>query len=286
MDVQRGDEAAAALKKANPINQPPAEGMQYLLVTVKATNTGDDSKAQDPAIVLDVRPTGDHNTLYSRALAVPPKPFSGSLLPKGSAEGQFVFLVPANEKNLMARVAELLTFDESAYRYVALDEGAKVTPPADMMDMASSDMGKTKDAPAKIGEPVTIEGMQVIVLEVIRGADAAAKIKAANPINQPAPAGQEYVLLHVHVHALAQDAPDKTVKADVTLFKLSGEKSIEYDLPLVVAPEPRLDATLYPGGETEGWIGLSAGEGEKGLVVKVAPLISFSPDAARYVAIP
>lgn len=42
---------------------------------------------------------------------------------------------------------------------------------------------------------------------------------------------------------------------------------------------------LYPGGEAEGWVVVSAPPDEKGLVLNIAPLFSFSDSDARYVGL-
>lgn len=283
--VKRGKEATDLIKAANQFNDPPVEGMEYLVADLKVANIGAKPEAQMPDLGVDIRVTGDRNVLYSRTPAVAPKPFKDKLLPKGESEGQIVFTVPSDEKNLMFRVGELLSFDDATQRYIAIDEGAKLAPPADLASVAMSEAGKTKEAPAKVGDVVTTGAYEVKVLEFVRGEEAAAKIKEANEFNQPAPAGMEFVAIKVHVRALSTEKPDATTNVDSSLFKISGEKNVEYDHPPTVAPEPRLDANLYPGGEAEGWVVLAAATGEKGLVVKMAPLLSFSGDDARYIAL-
>jgi hypothetical protein len=284
-DVVRGEEAAAAIEKANEFNDPPAEGWIYLLATVKITNISTEQKAQDPSFGVDIRVTGERNVLYGRTSLVVPKEIKGDLLPKGSAEGQLAFTAPADEKNLIFRVGELLSFDEDDNRYVAIDAGASVAPAADLLAMTETKVGIAREAPGKLNEPVTSPVYQVTVLEVVRGEDAAAKIKEANQFNDPAPEGQEFLLLRVHVRALAGDGPDKTVNIDSNWFKVTGEKNVVYDRPSTVPPEPSLDATLYPGGEAEGWVVVSAATGEKGLSTIIQPLLSFTDDNTRYVAL-
>jgi hypothetical protein len=184
----------------------------------------------------------------------------------------------------MFQIGDLISFDNSTTRFVAIDDGAKVAPPADLP--SATDVGKSKDAPAKVGEAVTTSSFQATILEVVRGADAVAKIKEANQFNEPAPAGQEFVLIKAHVRILGGESPDTALNVDKTLFKLSGEKNVVYDLTAGVAPEPRLDATLFPGGEVEGWLVLSVAEGEQKLVATVAPLISFTDTDTRYIGLP
>lgn len=75
------------------------------------------------------------------------------------------------------------------------------------------------------------------------------------------------------------------VAIDGNWFKVSGEKNVVYDRPIVVAPPPILDANLYPGGEAEGWVVVSAPPDEKSLVLNIAPLFSFTDLNTRYVAL-
>jgi hypothetical protein len=286
IDVQRGEPANAAIKKANQFNDAPAEGFEYVLATLKVTNISTESKAQDPSFGVDIRLTGDRHLLYNNVSVVPPKPFKGELLPKGSAEGQSVFMVPSDERSLMFRISDSLPFDEDSYRFVALDPAAKLIPPDDLTSIAVTDVGAAKDMPAKMKDPVIAGSYQVTVLETIRGEDAAAKIKDANQFNDPAPDGQEYIAVKVRVRYLGGDKPDTSVSIDSSLFKITGEKNVVYDHPSVVPPKPTLDAHAFPGGETEGWIALSVDSGEKDLVLIVQPLFSFSDDEMRYIAIP
>lgn len=66
---------------------------------------------------------------------------------------------------------------------------------------------------------------------------------------------------------------------------MTGDNSVVYESPSVVSPKPELDATLFAGGETEGWEVLSASMGEQGLKVIFQPLLSFSSDGIRYISI-
>ena len=89
----------------------------------------------------------------------------------------------------------------------------------------------------------------------------------------------------MHVKALLGEGPDSTTNFDNGWFKVTGEKNVVYDRPSTVAPDPRLDETVYPGGEAEGWIVLSAATGEKGLVTMIQPTFSFTDDNTRYAAL-
>jgi hypothetical protein len=50
-------------------------------------------------------------------------------------------------------------------------------------------------------------------------------------------------------------------------------------------PQPVLDATLFTGGEAEGWIAYPVAQGEGNLMLIVNELLNFDPDSKRYLAL-
>ena len=123
------------------------------------------------------------------------------------------------------------------------------------------------------------------MLEVVRGKDAAKLAQEANQFNEVAPAGSEYIAVKLRVRAIGLDQPDVARQVDGSFLKITGEKSVVYEKPSVVAPAPELDAHLFPGGVTEGWEILSVAAGEQKLTLIFKPLLSFSADATRFLAI-
>lgn len=228
--------------------------------------------------------TGDHNVLYSSASVVEPKPLEGEVFPGGKVEGQIAFEVPSDEQNLMFQVEESLAFDQPPV-FVAIDEGARIVPDATLESIQPSEIGTRRDAPAKPGETLTTSAWEITLLEVVRGKDAAKLAQEANQFNEAAPAGSEYIAVKLRVRAIGLDQPDVARQVDGSFLKITGEKSVVYEKPSVVAPAPELDAHLFPGGVTEGWEILSVAAGEQKLTLIFKPLLSFSDDATRFLAI-
>lgn len=282
--VERGDTALQAITQANQFNEVPADGFEYLLVSLKITNIGKEQKAQNVTFAADVRVTGERNILYSSASVVSPKVFEGELFPEGSAEGQIAFAVPVNEKNLMFYVNENFSIDSNAARFIAIDDGAKVVPPADLANIQPTDIGSDRSKPAKLGETIVTEVWETKVLEVLRGEEAVKRITEANQFNEAAPEGQEYIAVKVHVRYIDQEQADQVGSANSSLFRVTGEKQVVYDRPSVVPPIPELDANLFPGGEAEGWVVVSVATGEQGISFVFQPLFSFSDADVRYLA--
>ena len=68
-------------------------------------------------------------------------------------------------------------------------------------------------------------------------------------------------------------------------FKTTGSANVVYDNPSVVDPEPAFDATLYPGGEAEGWVVWQVAQGETSIMAIFEPLFSFTNDDKRFIAL-
>jgi Domain of unknown function (DUF4352) len=284
-DVIRGQDAAQAIKKANMFNEPPEQGFEYLIANVKIKNISKEQEAQSASFAVDLRVTGDKNVVYGPASVVPPKSLEGELFPDGVAEGQIVFEIPSDEKNLMFIVGESFSFDAEATRFIAIDQDAKVVPDSSLKDIQPTVIGKQRDNPAKIGDTLVAGAWEFNIVEAIRGDQAAQMIKQANQFNEPAPDGQEYVLVKLKARYLGTDDPDETENISGSYLKITGEKNVVYEGPSIVPPEPVLDATLFAGGETEGWEVLSVSKDEKGLMVIFEPLFSFSNEDIRYISI-
>lgn len=283
--VSRGDEAAQAIAGANQFNEAAPEGFEYLLAALTLTNISTEQEAKSVLFGVDIRVTGDSNRLYSRASVVVPQPLEGELFPEGSAEGQIAFLVPANEGNLIFFVAESLSFDLDARRFVAIDEGAAVVPDPALAGVEPTEQGSTRAEPASLGATVVSEAWEVTVLEVLRGAEAAQRVAEANQFNDVAPEGQEYLVVRISARYLGGDDPDAAASIDQNAFKVTGAANVIYDRPSVVAPAPILDATLFPGGALEGWAVVQAPAGEAGLTLVFEPLFEFGDDNLRFLGL-
>lgn len=284
-EVIRGEAANQAIATANQFNDPPREGFEYVLISLDLANIGTKQEAQDTSFAVDVRLTGDRNVLYGPASVVKPKPLEGQLFPGGTTSGQIAFEVPKEEQNLMLRVQESFSFDSDTQRVVAIMEGAKLTPNPELSGITPTDIGTSRNAPAKRGETVTTDAYEVTVVEVVRGSDAAKLVEEANEFNDPPEQGKEYVAVRLKVRYIGADEPDNAQGVDGSLFKITGEKNVVYEKPSVVSPSPDLDATLFPGGETEGWEVFSVAENESQLTLIFEPLFSLSDNDTRFLAL-
>jgi len=143
--------------------------------------------------------------------------------------------------------------------------------------------GMSRKNPYPAGQAVSVANWDIQVLEIKRGEEAWQMIQAANAYNDPAPDGQQYLLVRIKAKNTSTADEERTMNA--ISFNLTGSNLVQYGYVSVVAPEPVLDAKLFPGGETEGWVPLTAAQGETNLILVFQDLFSFEEDSARFIAL-
>jgi len=139
-----------------------------------------------------------------------------------------------------------------------ISELEALTPP---LPPKEGEPGSSRFFPAEIGDEVTcvfeyygkIYTARITVKEFIRGDLAWSMIYEANMFNDPVPSGAEYILAKIRFEYVL--GPTAETKLDISSFDFDAvsEDGYVYDWSSVVEPEPRLDASLYPGASHEGW---------------------------------
>ena len=115
--------------------------------------------------------------------------------------------------------------------------------------------------PAPIGTTQTVKidtytekyTAAIAVKEVIRGAEAWEKIKAANMFNSEPKDGFEYMLVKVSA-TISDVSDDASVNLGAYSFDFFATDYSSYDTTIIVAPDPAFGGTLYSGGSSEGYI--------------------------------
>jgi hypothetical protein len=119
-EVIRGADAWEAIQEANQFNDPPEEGMEYLLAKVKIRYIG----TTDEAMRIDkysFESTGSQNELYDSASVSPPEPvLDVALYPGGEFEGWVPLLAAEEETNLMLVFTPWADFDNQNRRYLSI----------------------------------------------------------------------------------------------------------------------------------------------------------------------
>ncbi len=282
LDSNRGEEAWQMIESENMFNDPAPEGKEYinLYVYVKCLYDDDDEHSISSS---DFRLTGSNLVQYGWNWVVSPSPqLDASVYSSGEAEGWISFLIDEGEDNLILVFDEWSSWDDDRYRYFAVDEGASVGIPGAVRSAEADEQGLSRSDPAPFGVPAATGEWKLQVQEVIRGDEAWNMLQAANSFNDPPEAGMEYVLVYLRVQSLNLDEAAQGI--DGMYFSMTGDRNTVHESVYLSAPEPVLDAYLYPGGEAEGWIVLQASEGETGLKLVFEPWMSFDPDV-RYLSL-
>jgi hypothetical protein len=120
LEVLRGEGAWDALYEASEYNDPPEEGMEYVLVRVAARNISDEDKPQlCEYAMLDI--VGDEREIYDHPfLTVPDPELQAWLYPNGETEGWVEFQVAEGETGLTLILAD--SYFSSDKRYLFLEE--------------------------------------------------------------------------------------------------------------------------------------------------------------------
>jgi hypothetical protein len=285
IEVRRGEQAWLDIQAANMFNEPAPAGMEYLLVKIHAKSTYADSEEHSISN-CDFSVTGDRLIEYrcGSANAVPPEPvLDARLFTGGETEGWAAFLIGQGETNLMLAFEEMFSFDPNATQYIALDDGASISVSPDLAGIQPINSGQDRNAPASKSETVVTEDWRFAILEVYRGDQAWTMIQQANQFNEPPLAGFEFIAVKIHVSYIGTE--DKSATIDSSFFKSTGSAGILHDLPYAVSPSPQLDSSLYPGGETEGWIVVQAAQGETNMILVFEPLFEFGSQNKRFISL-
>lgn len=283
LEVVRGEQASVAVEAANMFNDPAPEGMEYLLVRVRAKCTYSDSEEHDiSSSNFDL--AGDQLQLYDARLLVVLEPhLDASLYAGEETEGWVVFLVAKGEGSLILILDDAGSSEDDRLRFIALDEGASIGVSPELAGIEPTDAGIDRDAPVPLGEMAITEDWEVSVVEVVRGEEAWTMIQAAAAFNEPPREGKEYVAVKVHLRYIGTE--DEAVMMWGDAFESTGSANVQYDLPAFFAPAPQLGAELYPGGETEGWVTDQVAVGETDIMLVFEPFFELDGTNRRFLSL-
>ena len=283
LEVKRGEAAWKDLQSANEFNEAPPEGMEYLLVKLHVKSTYADSD-EHYISNCDFNVTGDHLIQYGCGAGADFEPIlDATLTSGGAAEGWATYLIAKNEKKLILVVNEAFSTDENPIRYIALDEGASIGISPNVANIQPTGLGKMQNDPALRTEKVTTADWEISVSKVIRGDEAWTMVLDANQYNDPPTEGMEYLAVLIHVRKIGMI--DNAQSMDASSFRTIGSTGIFYDSSSVETPVPALDISLYPGGEYEGWVVVTAAKGETGVMLVYKPFLEENDDNQRFIGL-
>jgi hypothetical protein len=121
LEVFRGAEAWTMVQQANQFNDPPPQGMEYVVVKVRVQNIGTEDLPQTiDGYYFDS--TGSANVLYDLPSVVAPEPsLDIALFPGGEFEGWVTLQVAQGETNVMAVFEPPFSFSSENRRFMLLE---------------------------------------------------------------------------------------------------------------------------------------------------------------------
>ena len=282
LESLRGEDAWDAIQEANRFNDPPDEGMEYVLLRARVRYIGSEDE-DEPASESLFRATGSEHILYDSPWVTDPEPeLDADLYPGGVAEGWVTEQVAVDEEDLLVRFEPLYDWSGDHVRYLALEEGAAVLPEPSLSDVVTNTLGTDRDDPAPLGETLVTDSWEVTVLEVVRGDEAWDMSQEANQYNDPPDDDMEYVLVRARVRYVGDEADAQRISEGA--FEITGDAKVLHEVPSAVDPDRRLGFELYPGGERVGWMTQQAEEGEEGLMLVFDNPLEYR-DPLRYLAL-
>jgi hypothetical protein len=121
LDTLRGQDAWIMILDANQFNDPPEEGMEYILVKARARNIG----TADESMPIDgffFKTMGMGNVLYDVPSVVDPSPtFECYLFPGGVCEGWTALQAGVDEDGMMVMFEPVWDFGEENRRWLSLE---------------------------------------------------------------------------------------------------------------------------------------------------------------------
>lgn len=147
--------------------------------------------------------------------------------------------------------------------------------------------GSTPSAPASAGTVITgilecgegytsheLYDMKIILLEVLRGAEAWKRLQSVDASNKPAESGFEYLLARVKFDYQARQIPGLCIHPlEPNQFTAYNAKGEDYPAVSVIPPKPEMRKGMKSGDSIEGWLAFAVSKEDQ------APLMSFSADA-------
>lgn len=204
----------------------------------------------------------------------------GSLMPSPESEPTIIA-----QENLPEATASGELSEEETIVTAESEQPVNVPSATDVPTNTPAPVGLSRSNPFPTTDIASAPNWDVEVLEIKRGEEAWRDIQVANSFNEPAPDGMEYLLVKILVKSTYADSETHSISG--CDFDVTGDTLINYTCSMasVVEPDPQLDASLFSGGEAEGWAAYLISLNETNLILVVDELFNFDSDAKRYIAL-
>ncbi len=143
--------------------------------------------------------------------------------------------------------------------------------------------GSSPNNPISRAETLVTTDWEIKVLEVLRGEEAMAMLKQVSAFNgQHEDPNMEYMLVNLGVKYIG--AAETAYIYDKVFRSMGSANEIYKSVSFidVEVPDPKLEADLPRGGETEGWVAIQVGKDETGIMLVVWPYTSYENNTAMF----
>ena len=285
LEFMRGEPAYQRILQDKPDADAPPPGMEYVVLHIVLRNKFMDEYSRSLDL-SDIFVAGDQRLKRKDGLTDVPSPeivytdtYSAEEL-----DAWHDALVEIGEGNLVL-VWNPNDGTEEPARYLALEEGAALSPPLNLATIAANDLGIDPADPASFGETVISEDWQVTVLDVLRGEQAAELFRQLFESNE-VDEGMVPTLVNVRVRYLNEESEAQYSNMSKDNFAAAQDAERVYESPRYKSwhpyDPPWMQIDYLPGGEYEGWAILQSPAGESGIMLRFKP----DPfDNVRYLAL-
>lgn len=243
--VQIGDEALATITSANEGNDAAPEGLIWVLASIAATNTSDQTRVIN---VTDFAVTGTDGILRRTPAMVCPEPALQATVEAGASIEGWVPLQVNDTGNIVAWFSSPFLGGTWSQAWLALSDGASI--PAFDAPPEDSGLGTSPDSPAVFGETVRAGDFDVTVLQHISGQ----AVYDIADFGLRALAGSTgYDAWHA-VRVQATNVSNRPAFFSFTALHLADFDGEAWDHVLALtSPAPDVAKEILPGGTREGW---------------------------------
>ena len=280
-EVVTGPAATDQVLAANSHNEPPAEGIDYVLARVQIVNEG------DRPVVLgedDFAFTGTSGIVRRSLGLFPPEPSLNVLLGAGETiEGWVAGAAESDEDNLLLLFNNRALTGNWADAVLALQDGASVSD-ADSQAVAVNEAGIDPGTPAGLNEPVVTQDWAVELVRVAYGQEV---YDLYSPSDYRTRALGDSVpgLIPSWIALLVQVTNNQTggrqAHFPATAFRLAyaGGEPVQ-DVRMLTPPRPDASGGYFPGASRQGWFAIEIPGGYGGSLLRFQPL--SGDDDVRY----
>lgn len=268
-NLVRGADAAARIAEVTDQNEPPADGIDYLLFEVKATNAGQERLWID---YDDFAVFGSSGIVRRSLELLPPDPvLQAALEPGESTTGWVVGAIDSDD------AAPVVLFDSRsltglwADRIVATVVGATF-PASTAQPLPPNDTGSSPESPATANQPIVTADWQVELLQAVFGQDVydltdfrTQALGSSDPSLIPQWAA-------IQVQVTNNRAGSAVAHFPATAFSLAyGDGEEILDIARLTPPLPDIAGDYLPGATRVGWAAFERPVDFSGSLVRFQP---------------